>query len=161
MEPLTPNDPLWKVLGQTKRVEVRPNFTQNVVRMARQTPQDRGWLARLKSWWQEKQEVGTAATWTWAAAAAVIALTASAVLFTPAASEDSSVSLAAVTIPAPVPTATAEKTEPASTVAGAEVDFPLMPGFETEWQNLEQMGDLLAVHDTSLLTDSEINLLLY
>ncbi|SKA99272.1 hypothetical protein SAMN02745166_02889 [Prosthecobacter debontii] len=166
MEPLSPNDPLWKVLGQTKRVEVRPNFTQNVVRMARQTPQDRGWLARLKSWWQEKQEVGTAATWTWAAAAAAIALTASAVLFTPAASEESSANLAAVTNPAPVPIsraeiASVEKAEPASTVATAEVDFPLMPGFETEWQNLEQMGDLLAVHDTSLLTDSEINLLFY
>ena len=50
MDPIPPNDPLWKLLGQSRRVEVRPNFTQNVLRAARQTPQERGWFARLRTW---------------------------------------------------------------------------------------------------------------
>lgn len=142
MEPLTPNDPLWKVLGQAKQVEPRPNFTQNVVRLARQTPQERGWLARVQSWWKEKEGVRTGLTW--AAAAAVVLLTAT-VVYQPASSSPQ----------------VAQTAAPSAEVASAENDFPLVPEFETEWKNLEQVGDLLAVHDTSLLTDSEINLLLY
>jgi len=151
MEPLTPNDPLWKVLGQAKRVEVRPNFTQNVVRLARQTPQDRGWLARFKGWFLEHDSARTGLTW--AAVAAAIAITAATFIGQP-----DSGSAPTVVITAPVPA-----TAPANDAALAEVetDFPLVPEFETEWKNLEQVGDLLAVHDTSLLTDSEINLLLY
>ena len=42
-----------------------------------------------------------------------------------------------------------------------ETDFPLVDGYDTQWQNLEQMGDLLAVQDSALLTDREIHLLLY
>jgi len=147
MEPLTPNDPLWKVLGQARRVEVRPNFTQNVVRLARQTPQDHGWLARCKGWFQEHDSARTGLTW--AAAAAVIAITAAAFLGQP---ESSGAPAVVITAPVPAPTTEAVLTE---------TDFPLVPEFETEWKNLEQVGDLLAVHDTSLLTDSEINLLLY
>jgi hypothetical protein len=145
MEPLTPNDPLWKVLGQTKKVEVRPNFTQNMVRLARQTPQDRGWLAQIKGWWQEQPvaRIGLGL-----AAAAALALTTARIVLQP-----ESTIPAQVTVTAPVPTNELTVT--------TEVDFPLIPEFSTEWQNLEQVGDLLAVHDTSLLTDSEINLLLY
>lgn len=142
MEPLTPNDPLWKVLGQAKPVEPRPNFTQNVVRLARQTPQERGWLAQIRAWWQEKEGVRSGLTW--AAAAAVVLLTAT-VVYQP-------------TTSSPQVAQTAVPTAEAATV---ENDFPLVPEFETEWKNLEQVGDLLAVHDTSLLTDSEINVLLY
>ena len=142
MEPLTPNDPLWKVLGQAKPVEPRPNFTQNVVRLARQTPQERGWLARLNAWWQEQSSARAGLTW---AAAAAVVLTAASLLHQPA---DTAPQMAQ---------APATPTEAAT----AETDFPLVPEFETEWKNLEQVGDLLAVHDTSLLTDSEINLLLY
>lgn len=145
MEPLTPNDPLWKVLGQTKKVEVRPNFAQNMVRLARQTPQDRGWLAQIKGWWQEQPvaRIGLGL-----AAAAALALTTASIVLQP-----ESTIPAQVTVTAPVPTNELTVT--------TEVDFPLIPEFSTEWQNLEQVGDLLAVHDTSLLTDSEINLLLY
>lgn len=145
MEPLTPNDPLWKVLGQTKKVEVRPNFTQNMVRLARQTPQDRGWLAQIKGWWQEQPvaRIGLGL-----ATAAAIALTTATLIFQPEAT-------APVQVAASPPLPTTELT------MTTEVDFPLIPEFSTEWQNLEQVGDLLAVHDTSLLTDSEINLLLY
>ncbi|TDU68178.1 hypothetical protein EI77_03295 [Prosthecobacter fusiformis] len=146
MEPLTPNDPLWKVLGQAKPVQARPNFTQNVVRLARQTPQDRGWLARFKSWWQEQDSARAGLTW---AAAAALVITAATFIYQPEGA--SSQSQVALVTPIPV----------VETTAVPETDFPLIPEFETEWKNLEQVGDLLAVHDSSLLTDSEINMLLY
>lgn len=150
MDPLTPNDPLWKVLGQTKPVEPRPNFTQNMVRLARQTPQERGWMARLKGWWQERETAGLV----WAATAAVVLGAA----FWVYPSAETSPSVVAVATPVP---AEAGATAPATDLAEADMDFPLIPEFETEWKNLEQVGDLLAVHDTALLTDSEINILLY
>lgn len=151
MEPLTPNDPLWKVLGKARPVEPRPNFTQNVVRMARQTPQERGWLAGLKAWWQDHPAAGVGLSWT--AVAALIALTAVVVHQPESAMSPSTVAH----LSTPVPAASTSAVDPTA----VETDFPLVPGFETEWENLEQMGDLLAVHDTSLLTDSEINILLY
>ena len=151
MEPLNPNDPLWKVLGQARPVKPRPNFTQNMVRLARQTPQERGWPARVKAWWQERETASAGLAW---AAVAALALGAASLVYQP--EEASTPQQVALTSPAPV--------EPVKTpveVATTEVDFPLIPEFETEWKNLEQVGDLLAVHDTALLTDSEINILLY
>lgn len=139
MDPLTPNDPLWKLLGQSRQVEVRPNFTQNVLRAARQTPQERGWFARLRVWATAPERPGLA----WAVAAAV-ALAAGLVLMQPTGSAPE-----VVQQPAEVPALL------------LETDFPLVDGYDTQWQNLEQMGDLLAVQDSDLLTDREIHLLLY
>jgi len=140
MEPLTPNDPLWNLLGKTKPVEPRPNFVQNVVRAARQPPQEHGWLASLKAWWQESELGHAPLAW---AAAAVIALAGISLTLAPQAD----VQMAA---------------QPAATQDAvlSEADF-LVPEFETEWKNLETMGDLLAVQDTSQLTDREIHMLLY
>jgi len=144
MEPLTPNDPLWKVLGQSRPVGPRPNFVQNVVRAARQTPQEKGLLAQVKGWWQGHENLPGGLTWA-AVAAVVIAITAS------------------VYGPQSSPQVTANPSLPAllSEPVLTEADFPLKPEFETEWKNLEQMGNLLAVQDTSELTDTEIHLLLY
>ena len=139
MDPLTPNDPLWKLLGQSRRVEVRPNFTQNVLRAARQTPQERGWFARLRNWAAAHERPGLA----WAVAAA-LALAAGLVLMQPSGSAPELAQQ-----PAEVPALL------------LETDFPLVDGYDTQWQNLEQMGDLLAVQDSALLTDREIHLLLY
>ncbi len=141
MEPLTPNDPLWNVLGQAKPVKPRPNFVQNVVREARQTPQERGWLARIKGWWQEHEAASTGLTWTAATAVVILAVS---VTLTPQAPAPSTASVA-----------------PVEENLLTEADFPLVPEFETEWKNLETMGSLLAVQDTSELTDREIHLLLY
>lgn len=141
MEPLTPNDPLWNVLGKARPVKPRANFVPNVVRAARQTPQERGWLALIKGWWQERES--PAGGLTWAAAAAVVLLTISITLVT----RDEATQTAAVPL--------------VGEALMTEVDFPLVPEFETEWKNLETMGDLLAVQDTSQLTDREIHLLLY
>ncbi|GEP45800.1 hypothetical protein [Brevifollis gellanilyticus] len=142
MEPLSPNDPLWNLLGKTKKAEPRPNFVQNVVRAARQTPQDRGMLSWFKGWWQD-QEHGHV-TVVWAAVAAVIM--AGLVFTLPSENAEPQVAVQ------PVPVVQ----EPAVT----EGDF-LVPEFETQWENLTQMGDLVAVQDTSELTDSEIRMLLY
>jgi len=140
MEPLTPNDPLWNVLGKVKPVEPRSDFVPNVVRLARQTPQDHGWLARLKAWWQELDAPVSGLTW---AAAAVVTL---------------AFSMSVLTRQEPAPTVVAV---PVEEVLLSEADFPLVSEFENEWKNLETMGDLLAVQDTSELTDHEIHLLLY
>lgn len=141
MEPLPPNDPLWNLLGKTKPAEPRPNFVQNVVRAARQTPQERGWLAYLKGWWQERELGHAPLAW---AAAAVIALAGISLTFLPQAEVTPMVAQPVVNQDAVV----------------SEADF-LVPEFETEWKNLETMGDLLAVQDTSQLTDREIHMLLY
>ena len=52
MEPFTPDDPLWKLMGNARPVVPRPNFTQNVLRAARLEPQVTGWRRRLWCWWQ-------------------------------------------------------------------------------------------------------------
>ena len=142
MDPLLPNDPLWKLLGKARQVEARPNFTQNVLRAARQTPQERGWLAALRAWWSEGEKAPGSLVWAAAAAVALAAL----VVFLP--QEKSTPEMA--------------QTAPIATESLLlESDFPLIEGYETEWENLEQIGTLLAIQDTALLTDREINLLLY
>lgn len=141
MEPLPPNDPLWNLLGKSKPAEPRPNFVQNVVRAARQTPQERGWLAYLKGWWQERELGHAPLAW---AAAAVIALAGISLTFVPQAEVTPMVAQPVVNQDAVL----------------SEADF-LVPEFETEWKNLETMGDLLAVQDTSQFTDREIHMLLY
>lgn len=141
MEPLTPNDPLWNLLGKTRKVGLRPNFAQNVVRAARQTPQDRGWLAGVKSWWRDFELGHAGLAW---AAAAVIAVAGASFTLRPSAEVPQMAAAAAV------------QTE----AAPVSADF-MIPEFESEWQDLEQMGDLLVVNDTSVLTDREIQMLLY
>ncbi len=140
MEPLTPNDPLWNLLGKSKSVELRSNFSQNVVRAARQTPQEHGLFFILKGWWQDREFSHAPLAW---AVAAVIALV--------------GVSL---TLVPQVDVQMAAKPPVNQDALLNEADF-LVPEFETDWKNLETMGDLLAVQDTSQLTDREIHMLLY
>ncbi len=47
MEPLSPNDPLWKLLGKARPVEPRSNFLPNVLREVRNTPQQTSWWSRV------------------------------------------------------------------------------------------------------------------
>jgi len=136
MDPLPPNDPLWKLLGQSRRVEARPNFTQNVLRSARQTGQERGWLGRLRGWWSDTERLP--ATFAWAAALAL--------------------ALGLALIPAGTEP---ELARTPVTVEPLLLDADFMEGYEAQWENFGQMGDLLAVQDTALLTDREIHLLLY
>jgi hypothetical protein len=140
MDPLTPDDPLWKLLGQSRQVKLRPNFVQDVVRAARQTPQDKGWLASLRARWQEASWPTSGLSWGTAAAIAILGI----VSALPESSPDNT---------------------PVTVTRVSELDHPtadfMVPEFEAEWQNLEQMGDLLVVNDATVLTDQEIQMLLY
>jgi hypothetical protein len=144
MEPLSPQDPIAKLLAQARKVEVRSNFTQNVLRAARQTPQDRGWLAALRLWWEDVSLAAPAAKWAFATVT-VAALALALVIFQ--------------TQPA-AETQQAQQSMPALT---APADLPLLPAMaaETPWEATFDTQALLAVDDTSQLTDSEIGFLLY
>ncbi len=136
MEPFSPQDPISKLLAQARRIEARSNFTQNVVRAARQTPQDRGWLAALRTWWEDVSFAAPAAKWAFA-----------------------SVSVAAIALAMVI-----FQTQPAVTpqiVQQNVPELPLLPAAETPWEATYDTQALLAVDDTSQLTDSEIGFLLY
>jgi len=136
MEPFSPQDPISKLLAQARRIEARSNFTQNVVRAARQTPQDRGWLAALRTWSEDVSFAAPAAKWAFA-----------------------SVSVAAIALAMVI-----FQTQPAVTpqiVQQNVPELPLLPAAETPWEATYDTQALLAVDDTSQLTDSEIGFLLY
>lgn len=138
MEPLEPNDPLWNLLGRSRPVEPRGNFCQNVVREARQTPQDIGWWARVKSWAQDnpallpRMAIGSAC-----ALALALGL----------ATQFPQQNSASVAI---------SVTPPVSQIE----DLPLI-GLETQLESMDEVSALLALEDTSSFSDSEINFLLY
>ncbi|MCB1209958.1 MAG: hypothetical protein KDK97_11550 [Verrucomicrobiales bacterium] len=139
MEPFSPQDPMTKLLAQARRVEARSNFTQNVVRAARQTPQDRGWLASLRAWWEDVTYAPASGKWVLAGGAlAAVALTFAVLHMQP---------------------------EPASVIAAhpseAVPEVPLLPVAETPWEAAYQTEALLAVDDSRQFTDSEIGFLLY
>lgn len=137
MEPFSSQDPLNKLLAQARRIEARSNFTQNVIRAARQTPQDRGWLAAVRAWWTEA--VNPAGKWAFAASVtAAIALT--------------------VAVLQTQPEVTPQIVEK---VAVPVAELPVLPAAETPWETAYQTEALLAVDDTSQFTDSEISFLLY
>ncbi|MDZ4402121.1 hypothetical protein [Prosthecobacter sp.] len=140
MEPFSPQDPLTKLLAQARKIEARSNFSQNVVRAARQTPQDRGWLAAVRAWWEDVSYAPAAGRWALAAgAAAAIALTFAVLQTQPEVAPQ--IVEQTITIPAP--------------------EVPLLPAAETPWETAYQTEALLAVEDTTQFTDSEIGFLLY
>lgn len=146
MEPFDPQDPLTKLLAQARRIEARSNFTQNVVRAARQTPQDRGWLAALRTWWEES----SAPVGRWAFAGGVtaaLALTVAVLQMQPASTTPQLVEQVPVAVP--------------SAVEMSAPELPLLPADETPWETAYQTEALLAVEDTTQFTDSEIGFLLY
>ncbi|MBX7209591.1 MAG: hypothetical protein K1X78_14845 [Verrucomicrobiaceae bacterium] len=144
MDPLAPNDPLWKLLGKARPVEPRPNFTRNVVRAARQTPQARGWWAVLACWFQDSPValprfvVGTAAGF---AIAALIATQ-----FRSGAPSSGTMLSSQQSAPVAAPVSVAE---------------PPLLAIESQLETIDEIGALLALEDTSSLTDSEISFLLY
>lgn len=154
MNPLEPNDPLWKLLGQSRDVETRSNFAQNVARLARNTPQQRSWWSRVRAWWVESESplpmrglMAAAAVVTLAGWAAVSFL-----------NEGASVSNAhSVVAPSPALTTPA----PASPPVAQGVEVPLVAEVETQLESLDYLDALLALEDTSSLTDKEIAYLLY
>jgi hypothetical protein len=136
MEPFTPNDPLWKLMGNARPVVPRPNFTQNVVRAARQEAQTLSRWAQVKEWltaWQRPLVSGVAAT--------ALALAMGVLLL----EKGGTVS----TAPALAILPDAEM----AAIANEDVSAPL--------DSLDHMDALLAMQDTSKLTDTELQFLLY
>lgn len=142
MNPLEPQDPLWKLLGKGREVDVRPNFVQNVVREARQTPQERGWWVGLRAWWVEAS--GVVPIGRLVAGVAVLLVFGMVAV--------SGLKESAVEVPVVV-------AGPESSAAAGEA--PLVPEVETQLESLDYLDELLALEDTSVLSDREIAYLLY
>lgn len=144
MEPLTPNDPIWKLLGKARPVETRGNFTRNVLRAVRGMPQDHGWFAAVRIWmadtfdsWQRQALAG-------AVAVAVVLI----------------ISLSVVQTPAP--TATQPEVAAAPATTQLDEDLALIANeVEQPLEGLDHMDALVAMDDTSALSDREIAFLLY
>lgn len=154
MEPFDPQDPLTKLLAQARRIEARSNFTQNVLRAARQTPQDRGWLAALRAWWMESSASG--GRWAFAAGVtAALALTVAVLQMQPETAAPQ------VVHHVPAPAAPASGVDAAPETSLAVSGMPDLPATESAWEASYQTAALLAVEDTTQLTDSEIGFLLY
>lgn len=146
MDPLEPNDPLWKLLGRVRRVEPRSNFTQNVLRAARQTPQSRGWWAAVGEWFADHPSALARA----AVAASAVVVTGALVTLQLRPNAASQSQLAQQQQPAaPAHATVVEAAEP-----------PILP-LDTQLESMDQVTALLALEDASKLTDSEINFLLY
>lgn len=145
MDPLTPNDPLWKLLGEARKVEVRGNFTANVLRAARNTPQDKGCLASLLAMVRGQSSVS------WLRPAMALALVAliTGVVWLP---QQPPQPRASLSVTASAPETPALSDEDMALIAN-DVDIAL--------EGMNHLDTLVAMEDTSALTDTEIAFLLY
>jgi hypothetical protein len=147
MNPLEPNDPLWQLLGKTREVKVRGNFVQNVVREARNTPQDRGFFVAFKAWL--KGESSGLVAWLRPG----LALGALALLGWMSVSQDATgPTEVAVQVETSVPVMSAEE-KAMIELADAMPTMPL--------ETVNEMDVLLAMDDAAVLTDTELAFLLY
>lgn len=143
MEPLSPNDPLWKLLGQAPPVEPRSNFTAHVLREARNTAQDTGWWARM---------TGDFSAWMASLRRpALIGATAFAV-----------VTLLAMVLDRPTQVQPEVAVVPTVIQPVADEEMALIVNDSSlPFENLDHVEALVAMDDTSSLSDSEIAFLLY
>lgn len=145
MEPLSPNDPLWKLLGKARPVEPRSNFLPNVLREARNTPQQTSWWARvgedLSAWLASLQRPALMSMAAFVIVALVVTL-----LDRPASDTPSTASVAEAAVLQPL----------------ADEEMALIADdFSLPTAGLDHMEALVAMEDTSSLTDNEIAFLLY
>lgn len=144
MDSFNPNDPVWKLLGKARPVEPRTDFVQNVVRAARNTPQERSWwpraLASVGSWLAGLQRPALVAV------AAAVLVTLSTLWFEQPAVEQP------VAVAPGVSAAQAVADEDLALIA-SDMNIPL--------DGINHMDALVAMDDTSALTDTEIAFLLY
>lgn len=150
MDPLSENDPVYKLLGKARSVEPRPNFTQNVLRAIRQEPQSRTAWERFKDQLSEFTfSRRLYATGAFASVALVALLT---VALFPNAEEKNVYANVTPSLSSP----------PATIASTSEVETSSSEnGVTSELDNIDQLSVLLAQQDTSSLTDNEIALLLY
>ena len=102
-------------------------------------------LARMRAWFAETSLSTGRMAWAGVAVAAVALVAAWPLL------PEQQAELAAVKLEQTVP----------SVPAVAEGEFPTVSTPDTQWVKMQQFDALLAVQDTSQLTDREINFLLY
>lgn len=152
MEPFSPEDPLTQLLGRAKSVELRPNFTQNVMRAVRQLPQqESGWerfRSSLSEWLMPRPAL--------AGACALLAAVFLSLWFVKPAlhsgsSQDGSTTVAQVNHSTPSATSAGTGSATASTE----------PDVVTELAQMDQFSQLLAQQDTKSLSDSDLATLLY
>lgn len=140
MEPFTPEDPLWKLMGKARPVVPRSNFTQNVLRAARQEPQGLGLAARLIEWcagWQPRLAAGVAAI-------ALVTIT----------------GMVGLRHAGQAPVEMAVNSTP-SAIADADMAAIADDNVTAPLDSLDHMDALVAMEDTSSLTDTELQFLLY
>jgi hypothetical protein len=111
------------------------------LRKARQTPQDLGWLASLRAWWEETPLFSGLSV----AGCALAALALAWVTLQPA-----------VTAPS-----VADQSVHPPLSAAALDEMPILPESEEAWESPLHTEALFAVEDSSQFTDSEISFLLY
>lgn len=138
MEPLSPQDPLYHLLGKTKPVEPRADFTRNVLRVVRQLPQS-------ESAWERFLHLLTIPRATTSFAFAAALALGVFVLWNPSQSNRTTLPVADAAIAQPV----FDFTKPSESDVASELD------------GMNHLSALLAQQDTSALTDSDIAFLLY
>ena len=151
MEPLSPNDPVLRLLRSGKDVEPRPNFTQNVLRAVRLLPQEAGMRERLAEWFSGPLLPRLAAF----GAAAVLVLGTAFFLNFP--QQDPSGPVAA-TLRREAPPLSAPVVDEMLLSATEEPVVTMIAG---ERDDMDPLGVLLVHEDTSALTVAELALLLY
>ena len=160
MEPLSPNDPLFNLLGKARPVEPRSNFSQDVMRAIRQAPQSLGLGERVLAWFRDLTVPRLAM-----AGAAVIAfgMVAVAALQKPVDEAPPAVAQQKQT-PAPVVQPAAAQPAiyhvSATMILAATAETPPAQPVSA-MEEMDPMGLLLVRQDTSALTDSELALLVY
>ena len=141
MEPLSPQDPLSKLLGKAKAVEPRPNFTQNVMRSVRQLPQGQTVWERMSEWFDARFTMRPAL-------AATSAVLLAAALTGYWLHENDGIALSNTVV-------SVENSVTPSSIGTPENDVA------TALDQMEQFSILLAQQDTRSMSDSDLALLLY
>jgi len=138
MEPFSPQDPLGRLLGRARPVEPRPNFTQNVLRAARQLPQRMSLRERLAEW---------CASVSRPALAGACAVVAAGLLALQTVRNGNGTDVS--------PSGRANSVAAVEGASDGEADVA------TALDNMDQLSTLLAHTDARTMTDTEVAFLLY
>lgn len=139
MEPFSPQDPVSKLLAKARPVEPRPNFTQNVLRAVRQSPQRMSLRERLAEW---------CASLSRPALAGVCAVAVAALLAFQAVRQKASVN-------------DSPGLEVASSSTATEDALNTDAYLATTLDDMNQLSMLLAQNDAQAMTDTEVAMLVY
>ncbi|MEM9480073.1 MAG: hypothetical protein AAGA58_10510 [Verrucomicrobiota bacterium] len=147
------NDPVWKLLGKSRSVEVDPFFAKKTVREARRLEENRNGLDRFMA------TLGSFVTGPrLAAAACILAISAFAVSQLVQDSTSSAGQVADVDVPAAAPI---EEVPDAVIVQLEALEEEPIETLDNEYQSIEFIDNLVAVQDATLLSDADIAALLF